>query len=146
MWWGIGIAVAVVLAWSIIRWGTNDVRYIGRVVGKALDINRHIIQEVAFKMGQERSTMLAKQLRSFPDQVMQDAVTAVFVFQIVRNGERKNVLWWRKRLEDKGFSAELTLENVETSFMYLRTAGDAFDVSRPWRFLEAYQQQYKSAG
>lgn len=141
MWWGIGAAI-VVAAWLIIRWGTNDVRYIGKVVGKALDINRHIIQEVAFKMGQERSTILAKQLRSFPDRVMQDAVTTVFIFQIVRNGERKNVLWWKHRLEEKGFSAELTLENVETSFMYLRAAGDSFDVSRPWKFLEAYQQQF----
>jgi hypothetical protein len=144
MWWGIGIAI-VVVAWLVIRWGTNDVRYIGRVVGKALDIKRPIIEQVAFKMGQERSTMMAKQLKGWPEDMLQTAVTVVFIYQIVRDSQPRNVLWWKKRLEEKGFSSELTLENVETSFMYLRAAGEAFDVSQPWKFLDAYKQQFESA-
>ena len=145
MWWVIGASV-VVAVWLFMRWGGGDVRYIGQTVGEALNIKRHIIEEMALKMGQERSTVLAKQLKSFPDAVMPDAVTTVFVYQIVKNSHPKNVNWWKTRLGERGFDAELTPENVETAFMYLRNAGEAFGVIEAQKFLHAYRQQFGNTG
>lgn len=145
MWTFIGAGL-VIAAWLFVRWGGGDVRYVGQTVGRALNIKRHIIEEMLLKMGQERSAMLAKQLKSFPDVVMPDAVITLFVYQVAKNSHPKNVSWWKARLEERGFSAELSAENVETAFMYLRDAGESFGVVEAHKFLDAYQTQFGGSG
>ncbi|MCD9092173.1 hypothetical protein [Pseudomonas sp. CP-1] len=59
MWWLITVAAIAILL-VVVRWGGSDVRFIGRSIGVALNIKPHLIEQMALKMGQERSSMLAK--------------------------------------------------------------------------------------
>ena len=139
--WGWAFAILAVI-WFVVRWGGRDVRYIGRNIGMALNIKPHLIEQMAMKMGQERSSMLAKQLRSFPNEATQAAVTTAFIYQVSVNRHPENVKWWRQRVIDSGFDPRLTFENVEIAFMYLRSVGEEFEVSAARVFLSSYTSQF----
>ncbi|AQL40754.1 DUF1198 family protein [Pseudomonas syringae] len=145
MWWLITVAaIAIAIFLVVVRWGGSDVRFIGRSIGVALNIKPHLIEQMALKMGQERSSMLAKQLKSFPTQTMQAAVTTTFIYQISLNMHPKNVEWWQQRVVERGFDPRLNLENVEIAFMYLRDAGSEFDILTSRVFLSSYIAKYES--
>ncbi|UGB47235.1 DUF1198 family protein [Frateuria edaphi] len=111
MWWGVGATIIVVATWAAVRAGTKDVRYVGMTVGKALRVKAPIIEQVLLAMGQERCTLLANQIRSWPQSMIQTAVSVVFVYQIVKNKHPGNVEWWRARIEEKGLSSNLDLDD-----------------------------------
>lgn len=133
----IGILVAVFAIYRIISSGA---RRASNKVAQKLKVKPHLVEDMISVMGAERGQLFVKSLNSWEEESIDGAVYTFFIFQILKNQQKSNVKWWQDKMSECGYSTKLTMEEVETAYMFLRDF--VADSNDGHRFLEIYESEY----
>lgn len=111
-------------------------------IGCEINIKPEFVEEMINRMGSERGKLFETTVgdRRRDSDGLEIGIKTFFVYQVVKNAHPKNVEWWQAQLAQSGYSPDITIQDVEAAFMFLRDAGA--DISLTNEFLHDYKKNF----